>query len=131
MPKEIPLYSLSSGNCDSVKNTFQNFISFQTGFKNQHLNSESQSGCRLQELNAKRFVKKDTATYWPVNWRSKLCTCKDCMVSSGSPLCYRVCYGPMPQIGPSGKYIYETVARTVENSEIFYIKQMYVMLLVV
>uniref|UniRef100_A0A452TDU4 Putative E3 ubiquitin-protein ligase UBR7 n=1 Tax=Ursus maritimus TaxID=29073 RepID=A0A452TDU4_URSMA len=55
----------------------------QTAFKNQHLNMESQAGCRLQELNAKQFLKKDTATYWPVNWRSKLCTCKDCMKMYG------------------------------------------------
>ncbi|EHB03635.1 Putative E3 ubiquitin-protein ligase UBR7 [Heterocephalus glaber] len=51
----------------------------QTAFKNQNFNTESQSGCKLQELKAKQFVKKDTATYWPLNWRSKLCTCQDCM----------------------------------------------------
>uniref|UniRef100_F1SD54 Ubiquitin protein ligase E3 component n-recognin 7 n=1 Tax=Sus scrofa TaxID=9823 RepID=F1SD54_PIG len=55
----------------------------QTAFKNQHLNTESQSGCKLQEFKAKQFIKKDTATYWPVNWRSKLCTCKDCMKMYG------------------------------------------------
>ncbi|KAB1276854.1 putative E3 ubiquitin-protein ligase UBR7 [Camelus dromedarius] len=53
----------------------------QIAFKNQHLSTESQSGCKLQELKAKQFIKKDTATYWPVNWRSKLCTCEDCMLS--------------------------------------------------
>ncbi|XP_021535331.1 putative E3 ubiquitin-protein ligase UBR7 [Neomonachus schauinslandi] len=55
----------------------------QTAFKNQHLNPESQAGCRLQELNAQQFLKKDTATYWPVNWRSKLCACRDCMKMYG------------------------------------------------
>ncbi|XP_042800084.1 putative E3 ubiquitin-protein ligase UBR7 isoform X2 [Panthera tigris] len=55
----------------------------QTALKNQHLNTESQSGCRLQDLNAKQLIKKDTATYWPLNWRSKLCTCKDCMKMYG------------------------------------------------
>lgn len=55
----------------------------QTAFKNQHLNTESQSGCKLQAFKAKQFIKKDTATYWPVNWRSKLCTCKDCMKMYG------------------------------------------------
>uniref|UniRef100_A0A8D1MUH6 UBR-type domain-containing protein n=1 Tax=Sus scrofa TaxID=9823 RepID=A0A8D1MUH6_PIG len=55
----------------------------QTAFKNQHLNTESQSGCKLQAFKAKQFIKKDTATYWPVNWRSKLCTCNDCMKMYG------------------------------------------------
>uniref|UniRef100_A0A673UHS5 UBR-type domain-containing protein n=1 Tax=Suricata suricatta TaxID=37032 RepID=A0A673UHS5_SURSU len=55
----------------------------QTGLKNQHLNPESQSGCKLQELKAKQFIKKDTAAYWPLNWRSKLCTCRDCMKMYG------------------------------------------------
>ncbi|XP_059543393.1 putative E3 ubiquitin-protein ligase UBR7 isoform X3 [Myotis daubentonii] len=55
----------------------------QTVFKNQHLNTESQTGCKLQELKAKHFIKKDTATFWPLNWRSKLCTCKDCMKMYG------------------------------------------------
>uniref|UniRef100_G1PYC7 Putative E3 ubiquitin-protein ligase UBR7 n=1 Tax=Myotis lucifugus TaxID=59463 RepID=G1PYC7_MYOLU len=43
----------------------------QTVFKNQH------------ELKAKHFIKKDTATFWPLNWHSKLCTCKDCMKMYG------------------------------------------------
>ncbi|KAG8514299.1 putative E3 ubiquitin-protein ligase UBR7 [Galemys pyrenaicus] len=55
----------------------------QTTFKNQHLNTESLSGCKLQELKAKQFVKKDTAIYWPFNWRSKLCACQDCMKMYG------------------------------------------------
>ncbi|KAL0601539.1 putative E3 ubiquitin-protein ligase UBR7 [Plecturocebus cupreus] len=55
----------------------------QTVFKNESLNAESKSGCRLQELKAKQFIKKDTATYWPLNWRSKLCTCQDCMKMYG------------------------------------------------
>ncbi|XP_070270551.1 putative E3 ubiquitin-protein ligase UBR7 isoform X1 [Myotis yumanensis] len=55
----------------------------QIVFKNQHLNTESQTGCKLQELKAKHFIKKDTATFWPLNWRSKLCTCKDCMKMYG------------------------------------------------
>uniref|UniRef100_A0A2K6EZK4 Ubiquitin protein ligase E3 component n-recognin 7 n=1 Tax=Propithecus coquereli TaxID=379532 RepID=A0A2K6EZK4_PROCO len=55
----------------------------QTVFKNQSLNTESQSGCKLLELKAKQFIKKDTATYWPLNWRSKLCTCQDCMKMYG------------------------------------------------
>lgn len=55
----------------------------QTVFKNEGPKTESQFGCRLQELQAKQFVKKDTATYWPVNWRSKLCTCQACMKMYG------------------------------------------------
>nr|XP_004649379.1 putative E3 ubiquitin-protein ligase UBR7 [Jaculus jaculus] len=51
----------------------------QTVFTNQSIKTESQSSCRLQELKTKPFLKKDTATYWPLNWRSKLCTCQDCM----------------------------------------------------
>ncbi|XP_009068375.1 PREDICTED: putative E3 ubiquitin-protein ligase UBR7 [Acanthisitta chloris] len=30
--------------------------------------------CKLKELQSKPFVRKDTATFWPSNWRSKLCT---------------------------------------------------------
>ncbi|NWS93369.1 UBR7 ligase, partial [Toxostoma redivivum] len=37
------------------------------------------SFCKLKELQSKPFVKKDTATFWPSNWRSKLCTCEDCL----------------------------------------------------
>ncbi|NXO61037.1 MLO2 protein, partial [Aramus guarauna] len=35
--------------------------------------------CKLKELQSKQFLKKDTATFWPLNWRSKLCTCEDCL----------------------------------------------------
>ncbi|XP_042300088.1 putative E3 ubiquitin-protein ligase UBR7 [Sceloporus undulatus] len=38
------------------------------------------STCTLQELQARQYLKKNTATFWPHNWRSKLCTCKECMV---------------------------------------------------
>ncbi|XP_006632634.1 putative E3 ubiquitin-protein ligase UBR7 [Lepisosteus oculatus] len=34
--------------------------------------------CKLQELKAKGFVKKEGAIFWPYVWRSKLCTCSDC-----------------------------------------------------
>ncbi|XP_072479481.1 putative E3 ubiquitin-protein ligase UBR7 isoform X2 [Notamacropus eugenii] len=46
---------------------------------NEHQTIESHSGCRLQDLRTKKYVKQDTATYWPHNWRNKLCTCSDCM----------------------------------------------------
>ncbi|MEJ1269645.1 ubiquitin protein ligase E3 component n-recognin 7 (putative) [Cricetulus griseus] len=52
----------------------------QTVFNSENTKTELKSACRLQELQAKQFVKKDAATYWPLNWRSKLCTCQDCMV---------------------------------------------------
>nr|XP_034344637.1 putative E3 ubiquitin-protein ligase UBR7 isoform X2 [Arvicanthis niloticus] len=55
----------------------------QTVFKNENTKTEPQSSCRLQELQAKQFVKKDAATYWPLNWRSRLCTCQDCMKMYG------------------------------------------------
>ncbi|NXG68224.1 MLO2 protein, partial [Baryphthengus martii] len=35
--------------------------------------------CKLKELQSKQFLKNDTATFWPSNWRSKLCTCGDCL----------------------------------------------------
>ncbi|KFU94238.1 Putative E3 ubiquitin-protein ligase UBR7, partial [Chaetura pelagica] len=35
--------------------------------------------CKLKELQSKQYLKKDTATFWPSNWRSKLCTCGDCL----------------------------------------------------
>ncbi|NXS11288.1 MLO2 protein, partial [Neodrepanis coruscans] len=35
--------------------------------------------CKLKELQSKPFLKKDTATFWPSNWRSKLCTCEGCL----------------------------------------------------
>uniref|UniRef100_A0A8D0G7E4 Putative E3 ubiquitin-protein ligase UBR7 n=1 Tax=Sphenodon punctatus TaxID=8508 RepID=A0A8D0G7E4_SPHPU len=39
----------------------------------------NESACKLQELQAKQYLKQDTATFWPHNLRSKLCTCKECM----------------------------------------------------
>ncbi|XP_044520970.1 putative E3 ubiquitin-protein ligase UBR7 [Gracilinanus agilis] len=52
----------------------------QTVSTNEHQNTEeSHSGCKLQDLRTKKYVKQDTATYWPHNWRNKLCTCSDCM----------------------------------------------------
>ncbi|KAM7320605.1 hypothetical protein ACRRTK_021048 [Alexandromys fortis] len=36
-----------------------------------------------QAPQASQFVKKDVATYWPLNWRSRLCTCQDCMKMYG------------------------------------------------
>ncbi|NXC61836.1 MLO2 protein, partial [Aleadryas rufinucha] len=35
--------------------------------------------CKLKELQSKPFIKTDTATFWPSNWRSKLCACEDCL----------------------------------------------------
>ncbi|XP_069714767.1 putative E3 ubiquitin-protein ligase UBR7 isoform X2 [Phaenicophaeus curvirostris] len=35
--------------------------------------------CKLKELQSKQFSRKDTATFWPSNWRSKLCTCEECL----------------------------------------------------
>ncbi|KAL8169018.1 UNVERIFIED_CONTAM: putative E3 ubiquitin-protein ligase ubr7 [Gekko kuhli] len=35
--------------------------------------------CKLQERQTKQHLKTNTATFWPHNWRSKLCTCKECM----------------------------------------------------
>ncbi|KAL6060580.1 hypothetical protein STEG23_019752 [Scotinomys teguina] len=55
----------------------------QIVFKNENTKAEVQSDCRLQELQAKQFVKTDAATYWPLNWRSRLCTCQDCMKMYG------------------------------------------------
>ncbi|XP_077780656.1 putative E3 ubiquitin-protein ligase UBR7 isoform X1 [Podarcis muralis] len=40
---------------------------------------KEESTCRFQELKAKQYVQKNRATFWPHNWRSKLCTCKECM----------------------------------------------------
>ncbi|XP_062974054.1 putative E3 ubiquitin-protein ligase UBR7 isoform X1 [Elgaria multicarinata webbii] len=37
------------------------------------------SFCKLQDLQAKQHLKESTATFWPHNWRSKLCTCKECV----------------------------------------------------
>lgn len=38
------------------------------------------STCKLQELKTKQYLhlQKNTATFWPHTWRSKLCTCKEC-----------------------------------------------------
>lgn len=52
--------------------------SVQRALKN-HFSAEAPSDCRLRGLQAKQLVRRDTATYWPPNWRSKLCVCKDCM----------------------------------------------------
>ncbi|NXN25898.1 MLO2 protein, partial [Nycticryphes semicollaris] len=41
--------------------------------------TSERSFCKLKELQSKQFLKKDTATFWPSNWRSKLCTCADCL----------------------------------------------------
>ncbi|XP_036591439.1 putative E3 ubiquitin-protein ligase UBR7 [Trichosurus vulpecula] len=51
----------------------------QTVSMNEHQTVESHSGCRLQDLRTRKYIKQDTATYWPHNWRNKLCTCSDCM----------------------------------------------------
>lgn len=45
--------------------------------------AQPRAGCRLEELRAQRYVKKDAATYWPPNWRSKLCACKACLEMYG------------------------------------------------
>ncbi|OCT68260.1 ubiquitin protein ligase E3 component n-recognin 7 L homeolog isoform X1 [Xenopus laevis] len=37
-----------------------------------------QSVCKLKEMKMHPISKANTATYWPSNWRSKLCTCDDC-----------------------------------------------------
>lgn len=37
------------------------------------------STCKLRAFQAKQHLQKNTATFWPHSWRSKLCTCKDCM----------------------------------------------------
>lgn len=55
----------------------------QTEFKSENTKTELQSACRLQELQAKPLVKKNSATYWPLNWRSQLCTCQGCMKMYG------------------------------------------------
>ncbi|XP_005986670.1 putative E3 ubiquitin-protein ligase UBR7 [Latimeria chalumnae] len=34
--------------------------------------------CKLQVLKSQGFLEKDSATYWPQGWRSKLCTCQKC-----------------------------------------------------
>ncbi|NXO92235.1 MLO2 protein, partial [Certhia brachydactyla] len=45
----------------------------------QAVTKKEEPVCKLKELQSKPFVKKDTATFWPSNWRSKLCTCEDCL----------------------------------------------------
>ncbi|XP_069772313.1 putative E3 ubiquitin-protein ligase UBR7 [Narcine bancroftii] len=37
------------------------------------------AGCKLQPLTNKEGLQKDCATYWPYNWRNKLCTCPSCV----------------------------------------------------
>ncbi|KAJ1105248.1 hypothetical protein NDU88_002656 [Pleurodeles waltl] len=34
--------------------------------------------CKLKNLTVHQVQKGETATYWPLNWRSKLCACKHC-----------------------------------------------------
>uniref|UniRef100_UPI00398EDFB7 putative E3 ubiquitin-protein ligase UBR7 n=1 Tax=Pristiophorus japonicus TaxID=55135 RepID=UPI00398EDFB7 len=36
------------------------------------------AGCKLQQLKQRGDVQRDCATYWPLNWRNKLCTCQSC-----------------------------------------------------
>ncbi|XP_075470593.1 putative E3 ubiquitin-protein ligase UBR7 isoform X2 [Ascaphus truei] len=37
------------------------------------------TACKLQENKRHEGHRTDTATFWPSNWRSKLCNCGDCM----------------------------------------------------
>ncbi|NXQ04784.1 MLO2 protein, partial [Vidua macroura] len=62
--------STSSGYCSKFLQKFPMEIAETTS---------NFSFCKLKELQNKPFVKKDTATFWPSNWRSKLCTCEDCL----------------------------------------------------
>lgn len=52
----------------------------QTALKS-HLDTAAPEApsCKLRELRAKQPLQRDSATYWPPGWRSKLCACKDCM----------------------------------------------------
>ena len=43
--------------------------------------SEKKESCLLKELKQREVTVKDCATFWSEGFRSKLCTCKDCMVS--------------------------------------------------
>ncbi|KAM4664270.1 putative E3 ubiquitin-protein ligase UBR7 [Discoglossus pictus] len=36
-------------------------------------------GCKFKESKMHHEYRTNTATYWPSNWRSKLCRCEDCM----------------------------------------------------
>lgn len=44
------------------------------------LQAKTEATCKLQEYKAQQGIVMKTATYWPNNWRSKLCTCKNCMI---------------------------------------------------
>ncbi|XP_059505047.1 putative E3 ubiquitin-protein ligase UBR7 isoform X2 [Stegostoma tigrinum] len=35
--------------------------------------------CKLQQVKKKGELQRDCATYWPHNWRNKLCTCQSCL----------------------------------------------------
>ncbi|XP_075048915.1 putative E3 ubiquitin-protein ligase UBR7 [Mixophyes fleayi] len=37
------------------------------------------TACKLREYQEQQGLRKNTATYWPNNWRSKLCSCEQCM----------------------------------------------------
>ncbi|XP_055496049.1 putative E3 ubiquitin-protein ligase UBR7 [Leucoraja erinacea] len=37
------------------------------------------AGCKLQQLKKKGSIQRECATYWPRNWRNRLCTCPSCM----------------------------------------------------
>lgn len=41
--------------------------------------NERKETCVLKELKRREITVKDCATYWPEGFRSKLCTCNDCM----------------------------------------------------
>ncbi|KAM8921747.1 putative E3 ubiquitin-protein ligase UBR7 isoform 2-T2 [Pelodytes ibericus] len=50
--------------------------------ENSHLvKTETKTGrpCKLQEYKTQAGTATNTATYWPDNWRTKLCVCEDCM----------------------------------------------------
>ncbi|KFP28307.1 Putative E3 ubiquitin-protein ligase UBR7, partial [Colius striatus] len=69
-PEQLNEPSTSSGVCSDCVQIGQILPSWAaTG---AHL-------CKLKELQSKPFLKKDTATFWPLNWRSKLCTCEGCL----------------------------------------------------
>ncbi|XP_060685339.1 putative E3 ubiquitin-protein ligase UBR7 [Hemiscyllium ocellatum] len=42
-------------------------------------NVTENTGCKLQQVKKKGELQRDCATYWPHNWRNKLCTCQSCM----------------------------------------------------
>ncbi|XP_078262919.1 putative E3 ubiquitin-protein ligase UBR7 [Rhinoraja longicauda] len=37
------------------------------------------AGCKLQQLKKRGGIQRECATYWPHNWRNRLCTCPSCM----------------------------------------------------